>query len=107
LDKITNEIKEVIKKAIEPDKIILFGSYAYGEPDEESDIDICVIKVVDKSQVRKIKLKILNKLRDIIIRNKLDVDILVISPKRVAERIQMGDLFYKEIIEKGKVVYAK
>jgi len=107
MDKITNEIKETIKQAIDPDKIILFGSYAYGKPNENSDIDICIIKDVEKKQFRDIKLTLLNKLRKIIISNKIDIDIMVNNQKKIEERIKMGDLFYKDILEKGRIIYAK
>ena len=39
------EIAEKIKREYKPDKIILFGSYAYGNPDKDSDIDFLIIKV--------------------------------------------------------------
>jgi len=55
---IKNQIVEAIKP-LEPERIILFGSYAYGEPTEDSDIDICVIlkdylsKIEEKRKIRK------------------------------------------------------
>ena len=45
------EITEKIKKKYRPDKIILFGSYAYGEPDEDSDIDLFIIKNTRKRRI--------------------------------------------------------
>ena len=64
---------EIIKrlKPLNPQKIILFGSYAYGEPKEDSDIDICVVDNEHKNKWEK-KLKIRNLLSDI----RLPIDIL-------------------------------
>ena len=45
------EITEKIKKKYRPEKIILFGSYAYGEPDEDSDIDLFIIKNTRKRRI--------------------------------------------------------
>ena len=45
-------------KPLNPDKIILFGSYAYGEPNEDSDIDLFLIKDLEKSKTRQYKLEL-------------------------------------------------
>ncbi|MBI5166241.1 MAG: nucleotidyltransferase domain-containing protein [candidate division NC10 bacterium] len=42
--KIILEIVEKIKKEYQPSRIILFGSYVYGKPDKDSDIDLLIIK---------------------------------------------------------------
>ena len=106
-ESIIYQIKEIIKKDFNPEKIILFGSYAYGNPKENSDIDIFVIKDIERNQIREFKLLILDKLRKIIVNNKIDIDILVNNRTNIDERINMGDLFYKEVIDKGRIIYAK
>ena len=106
-ESIIYQIKEIIEKNFSPEKIILFGSYAYGNPKENSDIDIFIIKDIERNQMKEFKLSILNKLRKIIVNNKIDIDILVNSRINIDERINIGDLFYKEIIDKGKIIYAK
>jgi len=70
-ENIKNEIIERIKQ-FKPEKIILFGSYVYGTPDMESDIDICVIKRNYNSKMeekRKIReaLKGIRKAKDILV----------------------------------------
>jgi hypothetical protein len=58
---LNNEIKNSIVEALlptEPDKIILFGSYGYGIPDKESDIDLMIIKDIPEQEVRNQRLKI-------------------------------------------------
>ncbi len=49
--KIISEVVEKIKRDYQPEKIILFGSYAYGTPTEDSDIDLFIIKDTDKRRV--------------------------------------------------------
>ena len=59
IDEIKKEIVEALKP-LNPEKIILFGSYAYGNPDENSDLDICVVekeydnKWEEKKKIRKL-----------------------------------------------------
>jgi predicted nucleotidyltransferase len=93
-------------KQEKPEKIILFGSYAYGNPGKESDIDILVIKNIDESQIRDFRIKLKTLLWDIITKEKIPVDILVDNLERINQRISDGDLFYREIMSKGNVIYA-
>lgn len=102
-----NILSDRIQTNVKPDKIILFGSYANGLQHEESDIDLFIIKDVRKEKVRDLKLSIKKAIRNIVLKNKIDVDILLDSQKRINQRIRLGDLFLKEIIEKGKIIYAK
>ena len=51
-----SEIVERLKN-LNPDKIVIFGSYAYGTPDDDSDVDIFIIKSVPKDQARAITLQ--------------------------------------------------
>jgi uncharacterized protein len=82
-----------------PRQIILFGSYAYGKPGPDSDVDLLVIlpgKSVDPMKSVEMRLKL---------HPDFPLDLLVRSPMAVKKRIAMGDCFMKEIIEKGKVLY--
>lgn len=106
-EELINILSDKIQTNVKPDKIILFGSYANGLQHEESDIDLFIIKDVKKEKVRDLKLSIKKAIRNIVIKNKIDVDILLDSQKRINQRIRLGDLFLKEIIEKGKIIYAK
>lgn len=80
-------------------RVVLFGSYAEGTATEDSDVDLLIIgpfegKSVDQSV--KIRMKL---------RPAFPVDLLVRTPEKVSQRIQMGDGFMREILEKGKVLY--
>ena len=102
---ISHIIQGIIEKIIRdyaPQKIILFGSYAYGRPNEESDLDLLVIKDTDKRPIERwTDLKRI--LRD---RNRtMPVSPIVYTPSEVEERLSMGDFFLREVLEKGKVLY--
>lgn len=97
-------IVEKIKQE-NPEKIILFGSYAYGNPGKESDIDILVIKNIEENKIRDFRIKLKMLLWEIIIKENVPVDILVDNQERINQRINDGDMFYKEIMTKGDVLY--
>lgn len=96
------EIAEKIIREYQPRKIILFGSYAYGEPTEDSDIDLFIIKDTDEPPLKRwMELKKL--LRDP--SRTLAVAPLVYTEKELAERVAIKDFFIQEILEKGEVIY--
>ena len=92
---------------INPEKIILFGSYAYGIPTSLSDIDLLIIKDIPAEDVRRLRLHIKKLLYNSFKGRLLSFDIVVDSEKRVNDRINIGDLYYNEIYNKGKIIYAK
>ena len=88
-----------IAREFRPDYIILFGSYAYGEPDEDSDVDLLVVLPFEGKPLRK-ALEIISRVNP-----KIPVDLLVRTPEQVEERIANNDWFMREIIEKGRKLY--
>jgi predicted nucleotidyltransferase len=88
-------------KTLNPDKIILFGSHAYGVPTEKSDIDIFLIKD-GLADSKKYTLEAKKRLRDIIMKYKTNgIDILSASQEFINSR---EDYFYKiDILQNGKV----
>lgn len=98
-------ILRMVDKLIEeyrPEKVILFGSYAYGEPTEDSDVDLLIIKNTDKRPIdRWVEVKKL--LRDVT--RDLPVSPLVYTEKELEERIAIKDFFIQEIFETGEVLY--
>ena len=92
---ILDEIVGKIANAFNPEKIIIFGSYAYGRPTEKSDIDILVIMESNKREIE--RMVAVNKLlRDYY--KKIDLDILVKTPSEVKHRLDIGDPFIGEIV---------
>src|SRR5450759_1820992 len=94
-------------KQFNPEKVILFGSYAYGTPTDDSDVDFFVVKNVKSEDIRDLRLRIRGHLRDIIYNQKVPVDLLIDSQEHINERIKLGDSIYEEIMNKGKTLYAK
>ena len=103
IEKVKLEIIERLKP-LKPDKIILFGSYAYGNPTEDSDIDLFLLKDgldIDDSRYyqREARLNVL----DLVSKYKVGFDILSASPEYINQR---EDYFYKvDILQNGKVLY--
>jgi predicted nucleotidyltransferase len=82
-----------------PQKVILFGSYAYGEPTPDSDVDLLVVLETSGRSVD----------AAVEIRRAVDfpfpTDLLVRTPQQIAERLSLGDAFLREVVTKGIVLY--
>ncbi len=103
--KIRNLIKAITDKivaAYQPKKIILFGSYAYGEPTEDSDIDFLIVKNTDKRPIDR-WMEIKKCLRETA--RSFPVSPLVYTEAEIQERMAIKDFFIEEILQKGEVVY--
>ncbi|MBU7046901.1 MAG: nucleotidyltransferase domain-containing protein [Theionarchaea archaeon] len=101
---IVSEIVEKLKKEYDPLRIILFGSYAYGNPTKESDIDLFILKKTHERRADRfvqVKRIIYDSHRT------MCVSPLVYTPDEMEERLRIGDDFIKEIIKKGVVLYEK
>ena len=100
------EIKKItdqIVKKYKPEKIILFGSYAWGKPTEDSDVDLFIVKKSGKRRIDRGR-----ELRKMLFGNDFPaMDVLIYTPKELEKRISMEDFFIKEILSKGKVFYDK
>jgi len=104
-ENLLSEVTTILKQyGIE--KIILFGSYAYGIPNKDSDIDLLIIKNIPANETRDFRIKLKKALWLKLGKLSYSFDILVDNEQRIKERIEMGDLFYKEIYSKGKTIYA-
>lgn len=98
-DEIIQELISRIAARFHPQRIILFGSYARGEPQPESDVDLLVVMDSDLRETEQ-ALQIRQHVNP-----RFGVDILVVSPSRLEERLKLGDWFLREVIETGRVVY--
>lgn len=83
-----------------PDKIILFGSYAYGTPNPESDVDLLVVMPFEGKGVQK-SVEVLKRIKPA-----FPLDLIIRTPRQIEERLRQNDYFLREIIEKGQVLYA-
>lgn len=89
-----------IAERFHPDKIILFGSYAYGQPHEDSDVDLLVIMPARNQHDQAVKIRWE-------LPAPFPMDLLVRTPKNLKWRMEEGESFHTEITSKGKVLYEK
>ncbi|WP_457599448.1 nucleotidyltransferase domain-containing protein [Hydrogenimonas sp.] len=101
LEKLNREIVERLLP-MKPEKIFLFGSYAHGNPTEESDIDLYIVKSLPSDSVRDYKVSMKMRLRDLIKKYRVGFD-LIVGDEKALER---EDFFHREEIGKrAKVLY--
>ena len=96
------QIREYVRKLTDrfrPQRVVLFGSYAYGRPSPDSDVDLLVIMphsghpAFMAAEIRKR------------VRAGFPLDLIVRSPEEIRRRLAMGDGFIREIVERGKPLY--
>lgn len=88
-----------IVEAFQPEQIVLFGSYAKGEPTENSDVDLLVVLPFKGYPFRKAS-EILR-----VTHPDFPVDLLARTPEQLQTRLALGDGFIQEILETGKVLH--
>lgn len=94
-----DQVVEQIVEKFKPQKIILFGSYARGNPGPESDVDLLVVMETSLKDVQQ-AIQICQQ-----IEYRFGLDLIVHTPKYLAERMKMGDWFLRDVLKEGKVVY--
>lgn len=100
-ESLKNDIVELLRP-LEPESVILFGSYAYGQPTEESDIDIFIVTDVPEEAIHRTSLEAMKLLRRIVREKRKGIDVFVDSRARINYRIQtIKDQFYEEIFKNG------
>jgi predicted nucleotidyltransferase len=100
IEKGLDDIKERLVRELNPQQIILFGSYAYGRPTADSDVDLLIVMDSnDRPVARAARVSKLLRPRP------FPIDILVRTPEEIRYRLKIGDLFVREIFERGKVLY--
>lgn len=89
-------------KPFKPEKIVLFGSHAWGKPKIDSDFDLFIIKKTRQNPAQRAY-----KVRQYLNNINEAFDILVFTPQEVQKRLALNDFFIRDIIKKGKVIYEK
>ena len=89
-----------VAERFQPDKIILFGSYAYGKPHKDSDVDILVVMPAHDEINQAVR--ILEQTN-----SSFPLDVIVRTPDNLRWRLQEGDWFLREIVGRGTVLYEK
>jgi uncharacterized protein len=90
----------VVVRQFHPRKIVLFGSYASGQPTADSDVDLLVIMPRARARGERMSVRI----RHAVPRD-FPLDLLVRTPTEVKKRLQWGDPFLREVMKNGKVMY--
>jgi len=101
--KLILDIVEKVKREYRPARVILFGSYAYGTPDRDSDIDLLIIKDTKERPIdRRVAVRrIVSDPKRLV-----PFDPIVLTPAEVETRLEIGDQVLRQIMEKGEVLYA-
>ena len=85
---------------LRPEKVILFGSYAYGTPSPHSDVDLLVI-MKTRASLKERSWAVSR----LLLPRPFPVDILVKTPREIEKSLEAGDFFLQEILTRGKVLY--
>lgn len=96
-DAVTN-----IVKGFRPNRILLFGSYAYGKPTTDSDLDLLIIKNTRLSFAERAR-----QVSQIIGRHVFPLDLIVLTPGEVQRRLKAFDPFLEEALSQGRILYDK
>jgi len=97
-----SEIQKVVRKIVDkyqPEKVYLFGSFAWGKPTKDSDVDLFIVKETNERKFDR-QLKVRR-----IIAGDLPTDIIVYNKDEMKERLDLGDFFVSNILTKGKLIY--
>lgn len=97
------ESVERLVSAYRPDRIILYGSLAWGSPGADCDIDLLIIKETDETPLqRRIHVRRLVAQAE----RRIPFSPLVLTPEELQQRLSLGDPFYRQILDQGTVLYA-
>lgn len=108
------DIKQKIIESLIPKvnlyKVILFGSFAYGNPGQDSDIDLIVVTDDGKMPQNYEEnignyLKVSSALRDI--KRNIPMDLIVHTKSMYNKFIELGSIFSKEVLKKGEILFEK
>lgn len=102
--RVIRQLSHALEKRYAPERIVLFGSFAMGNPHAESDIDLLIVKKTSQSFHKR-----LATVRRIVspLRGGVPFDPIVVTPEELDSRLKMGDQFFAGILQSGKVLYVK
>ena len=104
LDKIINDITTILRKRYRPQRIILFGSCAWGRVTKDSDIDMLIIKDTDKNPTER-WVEVRRLARNF--KRHTPFSPLIYTSDEILQRLELGDFFVRDILSRGKVLYEK
>jgi uncharacterized protein len=89
-----------VAERFHPDRIVLFGSYAYGRPHADSDVDILIVMPARNQIDQAVRI-------DKTCEANFPLDLIVRTPKNMQWRLKEGDSFLREIVTRGTILYEK
>jgi predicted nucleotidyltransferase len=95
-----DRVVETIVQNVHPEKVILFGSYANGNPGEDSDLDLLVIKDMPQKRIQRGR-----EIRKYLRGTGIPIDLLVYTPQEIEEWRDTKAAFITQIIDQGQVLY--
>jgi predicted nucleotidyltransferase len=98
--RVIRRFARAVAEQFHPDKIILFGSYAYGTPHDDSDVDILVVMPARNKLDQAVRISLA-------IDPPFPLDIIVRTPKEMKWRLEERESFLTEVVTRGKVLYEK
>ncbi|MDL1896718.1 nucleotidyltransferase domain-containing protein [Anaerolineae bacterium CFX7] len=102
---VSKTLPRAVKRVVEtlhPEKIILFGSYAYGNPTPDSDVDLLVVMKTDATSANRSWA-----VSRLMTPRPFAVDIVVRTPGEIKSALRNGDFFIQEITERGRILFRK
>ena len=99
-----NLLTQIVQRLVEslhPEQIILFGSHAYGEPNEDSDIDLLVIVSQSNEPRYRRSREAYRALRGI----SVPTDVIVVTREEVKKKVNVRSSLISRVIHDGKVLY--
>ncbi len=96
------KVVERLATQLQPDCVILFGSYAYGTPTPDSDVDLLVVLDTSASTTERYL-----EVSRLLYPRPFPVDILVRTPEEIEQALRKNDFFIKEIMTQGRVLYER
>jgi predicted nucleotidyltransferase len=102
---LTQQLPEITRRIVatsDPDKIILFGSYARGKPDADSDLDLLVI-VPKARHLRQESIRVRRALRGLLV----PVDVIVATTEQISRLGNVNGLIYQSALHEGMVLYER
>lgn len=100
LQKNIKAITDKIVSEFHPEKIILFGSHAWGKPGPDSDVDLLIIKKTDDTR------RTAREIDGALFPRPFALDLIVYDPEQIGTRQEAGDAWLNDILVKGKILYA-
>jgi predicted nucleotidyltransferase len=95
------EVARKIAREFDPERIILFGSWAWGEPGPDSDVDLIVIKGTENTRA------LAREIDGSLFPRPFPIDLLVYRPDSIEKRKNMGDPFITDLLLRGRLLYAR